>query len=93
LPAICTASPREKGLNHDGKHAPLVLGTLCFTLAVLWLIDGGAGACAARSGAAALGGGGAACARAFFPGSTLSVDAYRVLADLVLILPLPLAWL
>lgn len=86
-------SCREKGLNHDGKHAPLVLGTLIFSLAVFGFSR--SGVLENSLGGPALAAFGAAVLHSLVHVSQrrLSIDAYRVLADLVLILPLPLAWL
>lgn len=75
------------------NHPPLVLATLTFTLGVLWLIEFGLlehvlqGP--ARVALAAL------VLHSLVHGARqrISADAYRVLADLALILPLPLAWL
>ncbi|WP_300933081.1 hypothetical protein [Prosthecobacter sp.] len=84
---------REAGLQEDRKHTRLVLGTMVFTLAVLGGIEMGAlehtllGPARAALGAVVL--------HAVVQGlrRRFSVDAYRVLADLALIVPLPLAWL
>ena len=84
---------REAGLQDDRKHSRLVLGTLFFTLAVLWCIELGLLEHVLRGPArAALG---AVVLLSVVQGSRrrFSTDAYRVLADLALILPLPLAWL
>ncbi|MDI1315364.1 hypothetical protein [Prosthecobacter sp.] len=84
---------REAGLKEDGKHSPLVLGTLLFTLAVLWGIELGMVEHTLQGPArVALG---AVVLHALVHGARrrFSVDAYRVLADLALIVPLPLAWM
>ena len=84
---------REAGLNPDRKHSWLVLGTLFFTLTVLWLIEFGMLEHELLSPArVALG---VVVLHSLVHGARrrLSVDAYRVLADLALVLPLPLAWL
>ena len=83
---------REAGLKDDRKHTRLVLGTVFFTLALLWGIEQGMlehtllGPARAALGAAVL--------HAVVQGlrRRFSADAYRVLADLALIVPLPLAW-
>ena len=83
---------REAGAKDDGRHMRLVVGTLLFTLAVLWEIKLGAlehtllGPARAALGAVVLHAGVQGLRRRF------SADAYRVLADLALIVPLPLAW-
>ena len=86
-------SCREAGVQPTPKHSRLVLGTLIFTLAVLWLIESGALQHAllgpARAGLVVV----VLHALLHRSRQRLSVDAYRVLADLVLILPLPLVWL
>lgn len=85
-------SCREAGLPRTPKHSQLVLGTLVFILAVLWLVESGTLDHALRGPArAALG---VVLLHSLLHGSRrhLSVDAYRVLADLVLIVPLPLVW-
>jgi len=84
---------REAGLHNDRKHWLLVLGTLLFTLGVLGGIELGMlqhtlqGPARAALGVVVL--------HSLVQGSRrrFSVDAYRVLADLVLIVPLPLVWL
>ena len=84
---------REAGLNPDRKHSWLVLGTLFFTLTVLWLIEFGMLEHELLSPArVALG---VVVLHSLVHGARrrLSVVAYRVLADLALVLPLPLAWL
>ncbi len=71
----------------------MVLGTLIFTLGVLWLSEFGRlqhvllGPAGATLGAVVL--------HALVHGARrrLSVDAYRVLADLALVLPLLIVWL
>jgi hypothetical protein len=86
-------SCREAGLQDDRKHTRLMLGTLLFTLAVLWGIEMDMlqhtlqGPARAALGAVVLHSVVQGLRRRF------SVDAYRVLADLALIVPLPLAWL
>lgn len=83
---------REAGLQDDRKHTRLVLGTLLFTLAVLWGIEQGMlqhtlqGPARAALGAVVL--------LSLLHGSRrrFSAGAYRVLADLALVLPLPLVW-
>ncbi len=84
---------REAGLQDDRKHSWLVLGTLFFTLAVLGGIELGTlehtlqGPARAALGAVVLHSVVQGVRRRF------SADAYRVLADLSLIMPLPLVWL
>ena len=86
-------SCREAGLQNDRKHPQLVLGTLLFTVALLASIAQGdlehslLGPARAALVAVLLHALLHSLRRRF------SVDAYRVLADLALILPLPLAWL
>ncbi len=86
-------SSREAGVKQDRKYSRLVLGTLVFTLAVLWWIELGSlqhvllGPARAALGAVVL------LALVHGARRRLSVDAYRVLADLALIVPLPLVWL
>ena len=84
---------REAGLQNDRKHTRLVLGTLVFVLAVLWGVELGMLEHALRG--PALAGLGVVALHALMHSSRrrFSVDAYRVLADLVLIVPLPLVWL
>lgn len=83
---------REAGLQDEHRHARLVLGTLGFVLAVLWGVELGLlqhslfGPARAALGAVLLHSVVQAARRHY------SVDAYRVLADVALILPLPLAW-
>lgn len=84
-------SGREK--NSFRGHAPLVLGTLVVTLSVLWLIEGGLLEHELRPLAHAALGAIVLHSVAHRIGQRLSADAYRVLADLALILPVPLAWL
>lgn len=74
-------------------HVPLVLGTLVFTLSILWMIEGGLLEHALRPLAHAALGAIVLHSVAHRIGRRLSADAYRVLADLALILPVPLAWL
>jgi hypothetical protein len=86
-------SSREKGLNDDRKHSRLVLGTGFFIVAILELTRAGAlehvllGPARAALGVVVL------LALTHGARRRLSADAYRVLADLALILPLPLVWL
>jgi len=84
---------REAGLQDDRKHTRLVLGTVVFTLGVLWCIEFGMLEHVLRAPARVVLG--AVVLHALVHGSRrrYSADAYRVLADLALILPLPLAWL
>ncbi|OYW76227.1 MAG: hypothetical protein B7Z37_09880 [Verrucomicrobia bacterium 12-59-8] len=84
---------REAGLQTDRKHSWLVLGTLVFTLAVFESVKYGLLEHSLRGLAlAALG---AVLLHSLVQVSRrhFSVDAYRVLADLALIVPLPLVWL
>lgn len=84
---------REAGLQNDRKHTWLVLGALGFVLGVLWCVEVGVLQHALMGPArAALG---VVVLHSLVHGlrRRYSVDAYRVLADLALILPLPLAWL
>lgn len=84
---------REAGLQNDRKHTWLVLGALGFVLGVLWCVEVGVlqhalvGPARAALGVVVL--------HSLVHGlrRRYSVDACRVLADLALILPLPLAWL
>jgi len=86
-------SNREAGLQNDRRHSQLVLGTLLFTLALLVSIAQGElehsllGPAYVALGAVLL------LSLVHGMRRRFSVDAYRVLADLALILPLPLAWL
>ncbi|MBN8421186.1 MAG: hypothetical protein J0L73_19880 [Verrucomicrobia bacterium] len=85
-------SCREAGLQEDRKHTRLVFGTLGFVLGVLWCVELGVLQHALLGPArAALG---VVVLHSLVHGlrRRYSVDAYRVLADLVLIVPLPLAW-
>jgi hypothetical protein len=84
-------STHEK--NSKRSHAPLVLGALVFTLAVRWLVEGGLLENSLRGPSQAVLGALVLHAVVQRAGKGLSTDAYRVLADLALILPLPLAWL
>lgn len=86
-------SCREAGLQNDRKHSRWVLTTVLFAFSVLGLIQLGMlehvllGPARAALGAVLL--------HAMVHGARrrFSVDAYRVLADLALIVPLPLVWL
>ncbi len=74
------------------RHSPLMFGTLIFLLGVLGMIELGVlGHVLHGPTRAALA---ALLLQALVHGARrrLSVDAYRVLADLALILPLPLVW-
>jgi hypothetical protein len=84
-------SLRERGAA-GARHAALVLCTLVFTLALLWMIHSGAIEGALRGPAQAALGVTVLHALLHRWRDRLSVDAYRVLADLVLVLPLPLVW-
>lgn len=84
-------SLRERGVA-GARHAALVLGTLSFTLALLWMIYSGAIEGALRGPAQAALGVTVLHALLHRWRDRLSVDAYRVLADFVLVLPLPLVW-
>ncbi len=86
-------SCREAGGPNDRKHPPLVLSALIFTLAVLWLIEFGLLEHALRGPAYACLGAVVLHVLLYRSRQRFSTDAYRVLADLALILPLPLAWL
>ncbi len=85
-------SRREEGVKDDPRHVLLVVGTLLFTLGVLWCIELG------RLEHALLGPARAALGVVVLHSVVhglrrhYSADAYRVLADLALILPLPLVW-
>lgn len=85
-------SSREAGLQDDRKHTRLVLGALLFTLAVLWGIEQGMLQHALLGPARAALGTGVLHALVHGSRRRFSADAYRVLADLALILPLPLMW-
>ncbi len=84
-------STRER--NNTAGHTALVVGTLLFTLAVLWLIEFGVLEHVLRGPAQAVLGALVLHTLAQRAGKHVSVDAHRVLVDLALILPLPLAWL
>lgn len=82
---------REKNAA-GARHVPLVLGTLFFSVGLLWLIHAGEVETALRGPAwAALV---VTLLHALLHRwrDRISADAYRVLADLVLLLPLPLVW-
>ncbi len=84
---------REAGLKEGRKHALLVLGTLVFVLGIMGCIGLGLQEHAMLGLArAALG---VVVLHALVHGTRrhFSADSYRVLADLALILPLPLVWL
>lgn len=84
-------SARER--NNSAGHATLVIGTLLFTLMVLWMIEFGTMENALRGPAQAALGAIVLHTLAQRAGKRVSVEAHRVLSDLALILPLPLAWL
>ncbi len=84
-------SLREKGAA-GARHVSLVLGTLSFTIAMLWMIHSGAIEGALRGPAQAALGVTVLHALLHRCRDRLSLDAYHVLADLVLVLPLPLVW-
>jgi hypothetical protein len=84
-------SSHEK--NRARGHATLVFGTLVFALAVRWLVEGGVLAHSLRGPSQAVLGALALHMLVRRAGKRISTDIYRVLADLALILPLPLAWL
>ena len=84
-------STRER--NNATGHKALVIGTLLFTLAVLWLIEFGVLEHVLRGPAQAVLGALVLHTLAQRAGKHVSLDAHRVLVDLALILPLPLAWL
>jgi len=74
------------------RHVPLVLGTLLFSLGMLWLIHTGEVASALHGPSCAALGSTLLHALLHRWRDRLSADAYRVLADLALLLPLPLVW-
>lgn len=84
---------REAGGSNDRKHPPWVLGTLIFTLLVLWLTRFDVLEHALRGPARASLGAVVLLALLHRFTRRVSTDAHRVLADLALILPLPLVWL
>lgn len=84
-------SLREKG-EAGARHVPLVLGTLSFTIALLWMIHSGVIEGALRGPAQAALGVTVLHALLHRWRDRMSLDAYHVLADLVLVLPLPLVW-
>ena len=84
-------SGREK--NSDRGHAPLVLCAVILTLGVRWLVAGGLLEHALRGPSQAVLGALVLHMLVHRVGKHLSADTYRVLTDLALILPLPLAWL
>jgi len=83
---------QEKGGDHERRHPPLVLGSLIFTLTLLWLVEFGVLEHALRGPARACLGALVLHALLHRSRRRWSLDAYHVLADLVLILPLPLVW-
>jgi hypothetical protein len=66
---------------------------LCFTLALLWMIELGTLEHALLGPARAALGGLVLHALVQRAGKHVSAEAHRVLSDLALIVPLPLAWL
>lgn len=86
-------SRREEGVQADARHVQLMVGAVLFTLALLEsarmgeLEPGLSGLARAALGALVL------YALLYATRRRWSVDAYRVLADVVLIVPLPLVWL
>jgi hypothetical protein len=86
-------SRREAGVAHDRKHLGLVLGTQVFVLATLSLIAVGRWDHSLRSPALAALGVVLLHSAVHARRRQLSADGYRVLADLALIVPLPLVWL
>lgn len=84
-------SSHEK--NTPRGHAPLALGAIIFALTVRWLVEGGLLENALRGPSQAVLGALVLHSLVHRAGKRLSTDAYRVLADLALILPLPLVWL
>lgn len=82
---------REK--NDDRNHPPLVIAALLFALSLLWLIEFGVLEHALRGPAYATLGTIVLHSLVYRFGKRVSVDAHRVLADLALMVPLPLAWL
>lgn len=85
-------SCREKNVNDSLRHPLLVLGAIMFTLSLLWVIEFGLLENALRGPARAVLGGLVLHSLVHRARRNLSVDAYHVLADLVLLLPLPLVW-
>jgi hypothetical protein len=84
-------SAREK--NDATGHAGLVMIALCFTLTLLWMIELGTLEHALLGPARAALGGLVLHALVQRAGKRVSAEAHRVLSDLALIVPLPLAWL
>lgn len=85
-------SAREKSIEAGRQHMPLVIATLVATLLVLWLVGLGLLEGALRGPAQAALVATVLHAAVHLLRRYFSADAYRVLADLVLVLPLPLVW-
>ena len=86
-------SRREAGVQADHRHVQLIVGAFLFTLSVLEAARVGELESGLRGPAAAALGALVLHSLLYATRRRWSVDAYRVLADVVLILPLPLAWL
>jgi hypothetical protein len=84
---------REAGVQDERKHTRLVLGTLVFTVGVLGGIELGTLEHVLRTPARAVLGGVVLLGLLHVSRRRFSADAYRVLADLAIILPLRLVWL
>ena len=85
-------SRREKGVEAGAGHMPLVIATAAAALLVPGLIDLGMIEGALRGPALAVLVATVLHALVHLLRRHFSADAYRVLADLVLVLPLPLVW-
>jgi hypothetical protein len=86
-------SCREQNADAGHKHPPLVIGTLVFMLALLWMTEFGVVEHALRGPVQAALGAIVLHSLAYRAGKHVSLEAHRVLSDLALIVPLPLAWL
>ncbi len=78
--------------NEKGRHAVLVAMTLLFTLGTLWLVQRGALADTLVPPAYVVLGALGLHVLVQSAGQRLSTELHHVLADVALILPLPLAW-
>lgn len=85
-------SCHEQAADRKNRHPQLVFGTLIFCLAVFGFARSGVLENSLRGPALAAFGAAALHSMVHLFRRRLSIDAYRVLADLVLILPLPLVW-
>lgn len=79
--------------NEKGRHAVLVIATLLFTLVTLWLVHRGVLANTLVAPSHVVLGALGLHVLVQSVGKRLSTELHHALADLALILPLPLAWL